>query len=103
MLRTTLAAGAQDTNLPNIDLKKSCDLRAKASADTMGDKSTTPAFDKCMKDEQEARDALLAAWNYIPSSYKGSCIDPSVFAPSYTEWISCLEMNIDFKRLRAKP
>ena len=103
VLFTTFAAMAKDNNLPSIDLKKSCGIRAKASAEMMGDKSSTAgAFDTCMRSEQAARDALAAAWKDMPADFKAFCIAPNVYSPSYTEWISCLEMHIDLKKQRQK-
>ena len=100
---TTFAAVAKDNNLPSIDIKKVCGIRAKASAEMMGDKSSEKAaFDTCMKSEQASRDALVAAWKDIPASYKAACVKPGVYSPSYAEWISCLELNIDVKNLRIR-
>ena len=100
---TTFAAMAKDNNLPGIDIKKNCGIRAKASAEMMGDKSSaTGAFDTCMKSEQAARDALAAAWKDIPANFKAFCITPNVYSPSYTEWISCVELSIDVKKQRQK-
>jgi hypothetical protein len=100
---TTFATMAKDDNLPNIDIKKACTTRAKASADMMGDKTlTTGAFDTCMKSEQASRDALVAAWKDIPADFKASCISPNSYSPSYTEWISCVELGIDVKKQRQK-
>jgi hypothetical protein len=102
VLFTTFAAAKDDT-LPKIDLQKSCGIRAKASAEMMGDKSSaTGAFDTCMKSEQQARDALAAAWKEVPASYKAACVNPNAYSPSYVEWISCVELGIDMKKLRAK-
>jgi hypothetical protein len=103
VLFTTFAAIAKDNNLPDIDIKKNCGIRAKASAEMMGDKSSTAgAFDTCMKSEQAARDALVAAWKDIPANFKAFCITPNVYSPSYTEWISCVELGIDVKKQRQK-
>jgi hypothetical protein len=97
------AAVAADDRLPNIDLQKRCAARTQALGDNSGDKSiTAKTFDSCMKSEQEARAALQAAWKDIPARYKASCIQPNVYSPSYMEWISCLELQIDIKNLRAK-
>jgi hypothetical protein len=104
VLFTTFAVAAKDDNLPKIDIKKGCGVRAKASADMMGDKSSaTGAFDTCMKSEQESRDALAAAWKDMPATLKAFCITPNVYSPSYTEWISCVELGIDVKKQRQKP
>jgi hypothetical protein len=101
VLLTTFAAEAKDNNLPGIDLKKVCGIRAKASAEMMGDKSSAAsAFDTCMRSEQQARDALAAAWKDIPANFKAFCITPNVYSPSYTEWISCVELGIDVKKQR---
>jgi hypothetical protein len=55
-----------------------------------------------MISEQQARVAILAAWKDIPPDYKSFCIRPDVYSPSYIEWIACLEMRIDLKRLRSQ-
>ena len=102
MLSTTVLAVAKD-ELPRIDAEKYCRVRAQSSGEMMGDKSAAArAFETCMESENKSRDALAAAWNDIPPAYKASCIKPEVYSPSYLEWISCLELNIDVKILRTK-
>lgn len=95
---------AKDGNLPSIDLEKACGVRANTNAEILGAKSLAAAggFDRCMKSEQIARDALSAAWNDIPANYKAFCIAPGVYSPSYVEWISCLELRIDLKKAGRK-
>jgi hypothetical protein len=98
-----LAAAAQESSIPSIDTQKLCRTRAAQSAQMMGDQSMlTRAFDSCVRSEQEARTALLAAWKDIPQNYKTFCVRPHVYSPSYTEWIACIESNIDVTRLRSK-
>ena len=102
LLSTTLLAVAKD-ELPKIDTEKFCRTRAASSGEMMGDKAAASrAFQTCTDSEQKARDALAAAWNDIPPGYKAACIKPDVYSPSYIEWISCLELNIDVKVLRSK-
>ena len=103
LLVTTIAVAAKDNGVPTIDVQKICRTRATQSAEMMGDKSlTAQAFDSCVKSEQEARAALVAAWKDIPAAYKAFCVRPHVYSPSHTEWIACIESNIDVKRLRSK-
>lgn len=98
----SFVAVAKD-NVPRIDIQKLCRGRGASSAEMMGNKDVeVQVFDSCMKSEQEARAALAAAWNDIPASYKTACIKPDVYSPSYAEWLSCLELNIDVKNLRSK-
>ena len=98
-----LAAAAQPNNVPSIDVQKLCRVRAAQSAQMMGDQSMlSRAFDSCVKSEQEAHTALVSAWKDIPQHYKAFCVRPNVYSPSYTEWIACIESNIDVTRLRKK-
>ena len=95
-------AAAQDS-FPNIDTQKLCRARAQSIGEMMGQSQVTSrTFETCMESEKAARDALFAAWKDIPPSYKASCVKPGVYSPSYAEWLSCLELNIDVKKLRSK-
>jgi len=103
MFAVELSAVAEDAGIPTIDTQKLCRTRAAQSAQMMGDQSMlTRAFDSCVRSEQEARTALAKAWKDIPQNYKTFCIRPHVYSPSYTEWIACIESNIDVTRLRSK-
>jgi hypothetical protein len=102
VLFAACTAAAQD-RFPRLDLQKHCQSRAKATEEMMGDKAAaTRFFDSCMKSEREAEAALVAAWSDIPANYRSLCIKPESFSPSYVEWISCLETNMDVKKLRSK-
>jgi hypothetical protein len=98
VLVAPFGATAKDDNLPKLDIQKLCRDRAK-SITALGVGLGDP-FDRCIKDEQQARDALMAAWKEIPQAYRTSCIQPNVYSASYFEWIRCLELNIDVKKLR---
>ena len=103
MSAANLAVAAQESGIPSIDTQKLCRTRADQSAQMMGDQSMlTRSFDSCVRSEQEARTALAKAWKDIPQNYKTFCIRPQVYSPSYTEWIACIESNIDVTRLRSK-
>lgn len=96
-------SGSSGGGPPVIDLQKRCKSSAATISDMMADKSQqSSAFDTCMKSEQEARDALKKAWPEMPSAYKSFCIRPADYSPSYVEWIACVEMMIDAKKLRER-
>ena len=97
------SVAAAEDSFPNLDTQKHCRARAQAIGQTMGDRQvTSQTFDSCMNSERQARAALVAAWKDIPQSYKTLCVKPDVYSPSYEEWISCLELNIDVKITRSK-
>jgi hypothetical protein len=102
MLFTALAAAAED-RLPTINLQERCRASAASNQALLGEKElSTKAFDSCMRSEQEAQNALAAAWKDIPQRYRTLCIKPRDFSPSYVEWIACLELEMDVKQLRSK-
>lgn len=91
---------AKDAGLPSIDLQTICRNREKALGETLNDQSRiVELYASCMKSEEEAKAALLAAWKDIPARHRASCVKPNVYAASYMEWISCLELVIDMKSL----
>jgi len=105
ILLTAIAAAASNSAVPTIDLEKRCRATAKSTQLLMNNSSgdaAEKAFQLCMRSEQEARAAILAAWKAIPPDYKSFCVRPNVYSPSYIEWIACLEMKIDLKRLRSQ-
>ena len=102
ILFTFFAAAAKDA-VPRLDSQRLCRVRAASTAEMMGDKTVeAQVFSSCVKSEQEAHNALVAAWNDMPASYKAECIKANVYSPSYAEWLSCLELNIAVKKLRSK-
>jgi hypothetical protein len=100
---TKAASAASSKGVPTIDLQTRCKRSEKIMADMMGSPTLlqTNGFDLCMRAEQEARSALVAAWPDVPPSYKAFCIRPAAYSPSYIEWIACMEMLIDLRKLRA--
>jgi hypothetical protein len=95
------AEAAETKGLPTIDLKTRCQRSEKVIVEMTGDKTLLGrGFDMCMRAEQDARTALEKAWPEVPQSYKTFCIAPAAYSPSYIEWIACMEMLIDLRKLR---
>ena len=95
------AEAAETKALPTIDLQARCKRSERAIVEMTGDKTLLGrGFDMCMRAEEDARAALAKAWPDMPQSYKTFCIKPAAYSPSYIEWIACMEMLIDLKRLR---
>jgi hypothetical protein len=102
ILTTAYVAAAKD-DVPVIDLQKRCKASVIAMRDiSYAGFSEEDAFKTCLNSERHARDAIVTAWKTMPASYKTRCIDPSVYSPSYIEWISCLELYLDVKQQRSQ-
>jgi hypothetical protein len=81
--------------LPRIDIQKMC--RA-SEASPFADNTAT--LDVCLSDEQAAREKLLDDWENVPARDKAQCVLPAEYLPSYVEWLTCLEMERDFRKIR---
>jgi hypothetical protein len=83
--------------LPNLDIQKIC--RASESASFADSVST---FDTCVSDELAAREELDEKWANIPATDKAHCVLPGEYLPGYVEWLTCLEMEREFRRIRQR-
>jgi hypothetical protein len=102
LVAAILPSAVAAQSMPTIDLQARCKRSEAAQMDMMGDKAVqNVAFDSCMRSETDAQNAIAKAWPDIPASYKTFCVRPSDFSPSYIEWIACLELMIDLRKLRA--
>ena len=79
-----------------INIRKTC----QTSADISGDALDQRAYDACLRDERAARDAIIKQWEDFLPADKTSCIKPNVYLPSYIEWLTCLELHRDGRKLR---
>ena len=87
-------SAAYASALPSIDIEKAC--RAAADSSLGG---PVEALDTCISDEQEARKKLSEGWTNFPARDKARCVLPGEYLPNYTEWLICLEMERDFRKI----
>jgi hypothetical protein len=91
------ASAASAGALPSIDIETLC--RA-SEASPFADNTET--FDVCMSDERSAREKLVEDWANIPAKDKSRCVLPAEYLPGYSEWLTCLEMERDFREIRQR-
>lgn len=82
--------------VPNIDIEKTCRVAAGT-----GIAPTRTDIDACLADEQGAREQLVKEWVQFSAADKARCVQAArtAYLPSYVEWLSCLEMARDAKKL----
>lgn len=87
-----LAAGAP---VPNINPEPSC-RSAAARVAPIAD------LEVCMRKERAARDRLVRFWGEFSAGDKATCIPLATAGgnPTYTELLTCLEVERDARRLR---
>jgi hypothetical protein len=83
--------------IPTFNVEPFCRTVARRAA-PIGD------ADICMKKEQEARDQLAAQWSQFAPADKTHCLQLSTIGgdPTYTELLTCLELERDARRLRER-
>ena len=82
--------------VPNLDVTPSC--RAAAAEAISKDRTQS-----CVESEQKAREQLAKDWSTYPAADRTNCLSAIIsFEPTYTELITCLEMERDAKQLRTQ-
>ena len=78
------------SHVPTIDVHRSC--RGAESAALPQERAG--AHQRCIRDEQTARERLSEIWSQIPIDSRQLCTDLAMgTSPSYVESLTCLEMR----------
>jgi hypothetical protein len=93
------AAFAQ-SGIPTVDIKNTCKLAASAMVQLLG--GTTAGNDQeiCLGSEQRAREQIVKDWSTYSSTDRSRCVRTNVYLPSYVEWLTCLEMERDVRKMQ---
>jgi hypothetical protein len=95
-LATQLVIAVADGGVPKLDVTPSC--RAAAAAATDKGRLQT-----CIDSEHKARDQLAKDWSTYAADDRNKCVNAAKgFSPTYTELITCLEMERDVRQARAQ-
>src|SRR5215510_1735917 len=85
--------------VPGIDIQKTCKAAAGAMVSLMGGTTTEQDINACLDSEQKARDQIAKDLATYSSAYKAQCMRTDVYLPSYVEWLTCLEMERDVRKM----
>jgi hypothetical protein len=85
--------------VPGIDIQKTCQAAAGAMVSLMGGTTTEQDVNACLDSEQKARDQIAKDLATYSSAYKAQCMRTDVYLPSYVEWLTCLEMERDVRKM----
>jgi hypothetical protein len=83
--------------VPTFNVEPFC-RRVAAMAQPVGD------VDLCVRKEREARDELVKQWTQFPAADRSFCYELTTTGadPTYTELLTCLELQRDARNLREK-
>src|SRR5262249_19868190 len=86
--------------VPTIDIQKTCQAAAGAMVSLMGGTTTEQDINACLDSEQKARDQIVKDRATYSSADKKQCMRTGVYLPSYVEWLTCLEMERDVRKMQ---
>src|SRR5262249_36626452 len=86
--------------VPTIDIQKTCQAAAGAMVRVMGGTTTEQDINACLDSEQKARDQIVKDGATYSSADKKQCMRTGVYLPSYVEWLTCLEMERDVRKMQ---
>jgi hypothetical protein len=79
--------------IPSVDIRKTCQAAASVMTSLMSGTTAEHDLDVCVSSEQAAREQIVKDWATYSSAERTQCVQPSVYLPSYVEWLTCLEME----------
>ena len=85
---------------PTVNIRNTCQAAASVSTWIGGGISAETLVDSCLSSEQAARDLMVKNWSTFSAADKTQCVRPEVYLPSYVEWLTCLEMERDVRKMR---
>jgi len=88
--------------VPTIDIQKTCQAAAGAMVSLMGGTTTEQDVNACLDSEQKARDQIVKDGATYAAADKKQCMRTDVYLPSYVEWLTCLEMERDVRKMRGE-
>src|SRR6266566_1668655 len=89
--------------VPSIDIQKTCQAAAGAMVSLMGGTTTEQDVNACLDSEQKARDQIVKDRATFSGADKKQCMRTGVYLPSYVEWLTCLEMERDVRKMERQP
>jgi hypothetical protein len=87
-------------DIPQINIEETCRTAARAMVSLMGGSTTEQDRKACLDSEQKAREQIIKDQATYSSADKRRCMRTRDYLPSYVEWLTCLEMERDVRKMR---
>jgi hypothetical protein len=86
--------------VPTVDIQKTCQAAAGVMVSLLGGSTTEQDIKGCLDSEQKAREQIIKDGATYSSIDKSRCMRTTVYLPSYVEWLTCLEMERDVRKMQ---
>jgi len=87
-------------NVPRIDIENTCRVSENTTREVFDNTGVVSIYESCMATEKASLERLIKDWATYPAETKVRCVQPKVFMPNYSEWLTCLEMERDVRKMR---
>ena len=95
----TLVISASEA-VPELDVTASCRAAAKVN-EALG-LTESQSTDRCMHDEDQAREVLIQKWTSYPAAARTRCVHETMIgSPSYVDVLTCLQAAQEAEKLNA--
>ncbi len=88
-------------DVPTVDIQKTCEAAAGVMVSLLGGSTTDQDVKGCLDSEHRAREQIIKDQATYSSLDKSRCMRANVYLPSYVEWLTCLEMERDVRKMKA--
>ena len=93
--------GTTQAQIPTINIDKTCRAAAGVTESLLGgDRSTERDLKMCLESEHKAREQIIKDQATYSSADKRRCMRTRDYLPSYVEWLTCLEMERDVRKMK---
>lgn len=86
--------------VPTADIRTTCRIAAAAMVQLMSDYTHEKGLNDCLENENAAHAQIVKDWSTYSAADRAQCLHTRVYLPSYVEWLTCIEMERDARRLR---
>ena len=95
VMMATLSPIPVSDGVPTLDVAKECRFEG----------GTSEVYDRCMHDENEARQEIEPVWSKVSTADRETCVSETTSGgyASYIELLTCLEMARDVAKLDNAP
>jgi hypothetical protein len=101
----SVLAETSQAQVPTINIQETCRKAAEVMfslAVGSGGRAAPTDQEICLENENKSRDQISKSWSTFEASDREGCIQIRAYLPSYSEWLTCFEMNKLVREARQK-
>src|SRR5262249_22817353 len=95
-----LVLAAASGGPPRVDIEATC-RASEVEVKKLFGNDTQITTSGCLMQENAALDELVKMWPTLTAADRSQCIQPRSHMPSYVEWLTCVDIQKELRRIRA--